>query len=137
MAELEEILVRKWPGNTWTFYASGDYSTLVWTEGNPQPKPTLEEILAFNDEVDVILAAEVAKAAQESAFFDAAIGRHLDTAEAVIKAVAELQRVVEDVRSKILETARADVFVAWDPQVIQAVQDLGAEIAEIRTTVTE
>ncbi|MDP6586263.1 MAG: hypothetical protein QF535_16550 [Anaerolineales bacterium] len=40
-----DALRLRWEGNQWTLHDE-DYSTLVWQEGNKDPKPTEEEVNA-------------------------------------------------------------------------------------------
>ena len=42
---LSDVLRNNWQGNEYTF-SDEDYSTLVWHDGNKDPKPTEEEVNA-------------------------------------------------------------------------------------------
>lgn len=57
MAQIPQILARKWKGQQWSIQAN-DYSTLEWHAGNTLPKPTEQEILAQSGPVDNEIASE-------------------------------------------------------------------------------
>jgi hypothetical protein len=109
MANLADIIIRKWPsiageGPYLRLDLSdeahrplshlGQYDTLVWNPAYPAPKPTLDEILAFETEVDADLAVEAKKrdAAKEfeASAHDATLAA-LETLTAAVKALASGQ----------------------------------------------
>lgn len=130
MATYEEILSRRWPGAHWTFTRSGDYNTLIWHDDTP--KPTLAEIQALDAEVTVDLQVEARADRQEKAFL-AASGKMVTAIEILTKAIYELHRNVQDMKTSIKATARNTQFTTWDAQVINAVQALKAELENIRS----
>ncbi len=54
MATIAEILSKKWPATIWTIRGD-NYMQLIWHEENTIPKPTEEEIRAFDSEVSLEL----------------------------------------------------------------------------------
>lgn len=54
MATIDQILARKWPGCIWTCRTTPPAITW-WSDTNEQPEPSVEEVMAYSDEVDVYL----------------------------------------------------------------------------------
>lgn len=87
VAEIVEILSRKWKGQQWSISAN-DYGTLVWHEGNTLPKPSLASIQALSATVDTEIVSEnVARRKAEALN---------DTADAFLTALDILTETLSD-----------------------------------------
>lgn len=132
MATFAQILEHKFPGTEWTIRGD-EYDTLIWADGNASPKPTEEELRVFNDEVDAAVADRRRKARQQAAFAsDTPDDYTLRAFEIAIDALAEMYRIIQDMRAKIRPEARTAAFDAWDAQTIQRVNALRQRIQELR-----
>lgn len=60
MATLAQILSKKYSGTEWTI-TGDDYNTLQWYPSNSIPKPTEEELRAFDAEVSLELRWDAVK----------------------------------------------------------------------------
>lgn len=91
MATIEEILQRKFPGMTWTMGGQDTYSTLVWADTNPIPKPSLVAIRAFREEVNALLREEERARKRETAMLQEP-GSLFLILESTVDALDEIRR---------------------------------------------
>lgn len=122
MANIPEILSRKWRGAAWRMDAVelDSYATLFWLDA--QPKPTEAEIRAFSAEVDAEILSERRQATAQKAIL-------YDKDGALLKAIETLCNAVFEIGGKIKTSA---LDAPLNPDVIVAMQTLRQRIIDER-----
>lgn len=129
MATIAEILAHSWPGAEWTI-AGDDYDSLQWFTSTVT-KPTEAEIRAFDSEVTAAIADRDKKDRQQRALDDAP-DYLLRALETLIHGMAEIRRVVNDIRSTVVPAAHTGDFTAWDSDVVAKIVALRQKVTDLR-----
>jgi hypothetical protein len=112
MATISQILAKRWPGREWTI-SGDDYNTLIWghmedgqlVNTNPEPKPSLAEILAFSDDVDLEIAVDRRDEERDAFLQDTSPGQFFKAIDVITDYLAALHQALPgNVRSQIPAT---------------------------------
>ena len=124
MANLSEILSRRFPGNQWRLDAD-DYTTLDWR--GPDPKPLEVDIRSFSAAVDTELAAEARSRRQERALMNA-----LERQGELIHVIGALALALNDLQDKIRPQSLTSPLAA---AALTQIDDLVAKVNAARSVV--
>lgn len=129
MATISEILSYAFPNAEWVI-TGDDYDSLQWlTPG--VVKPTEAELRAISTEVDGVVADRDKRNRQQQALADAP-DYMLCAIETLIQGMAEIRRVINDVRSTVVPAAHTGDFTEWDSDIIAKIVSLRQKVIDLR-----
>lgn len=131
MAMLCDILTYFWPNTQYTV-GEDDYSTLNWYPENTLPKPTEEEIRAHSAETDALLADMQQRVRQQNAMESEFPDYLLKIVETLIDGLAEIRRVVNDIRNTATPASHVGDYTAWDAEVVSRITALYQRVRQLR-----
>ena len=115
MADISDILSKKWRGQGWTLRGD-DYASLTWEADNSLPRPSESEIRAFSSEVDVILIDERNRSYQQKVFQEY---------DGFLKCIEIFAKVIDEIQAKIGEAN-------LNTQNVEAIDKIRQKIVDIR-----